>query len=123
MATYVHGFLVETAERLWREHKRKSNVTSNRDRQKFLAGVMLGFQEKLRAQSAQAKNEGLVWVKDGNLDDFFRKRHPRIRHVTYYGGAPSDAYAHGREAGRNIVLHKPVREGSTNAGRLLPPKR
>jgi hypothetical protein len=32
------------------------------------------------------------------------------------------AYEHGREAGRNIVLHKPVNAGGTR-GRLLGPVR
>jgi len=38
------------------------------------------------------------------------------------GVRPTQAYEHGRQAGRNIVLHKPVRD-SQSRGRLLGPVR
>jgi hypothetical protein len=119
LASYVHAFLLDTSGRLWTKHRAEAKIRGNRDRQKFVAGVMLGFREKLRAQARESQSEGLVWVKDGNLDAYFRKRHPRIRHVSYRGGRPSEAYAHGREAGRNIILHRPVAEGPSGGVRLL----
>jgi predicted SprT family Zn-dependent metalloprotease len=119
LASYVHAFLLDTAQRLWAKHQRDTGLRSNRDRQKYYAGVMLGFQEKLRTQAVESKKEGLVWVKDGHLEEFFRRRHPRVRNVTYRSARGSEAYAHGRAAGRNIVLHKPVSRGSSGAVRLL----
>jgi predicted SprT family Zn-dependent metalloprotease len=123
LAAYVHSFLRDTAARLWDRHKAEANVPGNKDRQRFVSGVMIGFREKLRDEAKKSKKEGLVWVKDGNLDGFFRKRHPRVRHVRYQGAAPSEAHAKGREAGRQIVLHRPVNEGAGSRGRLLPPAR
>jgi hypothetical protein len=84
---------------------------------------MVGFADKLVRQDARSKSEGLVWVKDGDLGRYFKRRHPYIRHVRHTGHRRTDAWAHGREAGRSIVLHKPVQAPSESRGRLLPPGR
>jgi hypothetical protein len=120
MAEYAHAFLRHTAEELWDEHKKKTRERSNRDRRTFLAGVMAGFADKLGKQAHKSASEGLVWVKDGDLDGFYRARHPHIRNVRYGGQRRSEAFAHGKEAGKNIVLKKPMRASSaTDRGRLL----
>jgi hypothetical protein len=121
-AEYVHGFLHDTAERLWQEHKRARAIPSDRERRAFLAGVMTGFADKLGKQESQSRNEGLVWVRDADLDGYFRRRHPHVRHVRHTGQRRTGTWAEGRAAGSRIVLHRPVREASTSRGRLLPPK-
>jgi hypothetical protein len=121
IAEYVHGFLHETAERLWRDHKTSHGIRADRDRRTYLAGVMVGFADKLARQEAQSRTEGLVWVQDGDLSRFFRRRHPYVRHVRHAGQRRTDAWAHGREAGRQIVLHRPVQSAAEARGRLLPP--
>jgi hypothetical protein len=122
IAEYVHAFLTETAERLWREHKRDRGIVLDRDRRTYLAGVMTGFAEKLARQATVNRAAGLVWVKDGDLETFFRRRHPHVRHVRHAGTRRTEAYAHGREAGRRIVLHRGVESRTESRGRLLPPK-
>jgi predicted SprT family Zn-dependent metalloprotease len=122
IAEYVHGFLHETAERLWRDHRKARGIRTNRDRRTFLAGVMVGFADKLAKQEKASRSEGLVWVKDADLSGYFRRRHPYVRHVRHTGQRRTDAWAHGREAGRKIVLHKPVASPTENRGRLLPAK-
>jgi hypothetical protein len=119
IAEYVHGFLHQTAERLWFEHRRSCGIASNRERRSYLAGVMTGFADKLRRQEAKSRGEGLVWVGDGQLAHYFRQRHPHIRHVRHAAQRRTDAWAHGREAGRGIVLHRPVAAAQTSRGRLL----
>jgi hypothetical protein len=123
IAEYVHGFLHTTAERLWREHQLERGIRSNRERRTFLAGVMVGFADTLARQDAKNRSDGLVWVQDGDLARYFRKRHPSIRHVRHAGQRRTDAWASGREAGRKIVLHKPVQAATESRGRLLPGKR
>jgi hypothetical protein len=123
IAEYVHGFLHATAERLWQEHKQAQAIASDRDRRSFLAGVMVGFADKLARQDAASKREGLVWVADADLTSFFRRRHPHVRHVHHSGPRRSDAWAHGRAAGRQIVLHRPVTAPAESRGKLLPGKR
>ena len=119
VAEYVHAYLTETSEQLWREHRKALELGSNRDRRVYLAGVMAGFAEKLARQAVKHKEEGLVWVKDADLGHFFRRRHPHVRHVRHTGARKNEAFAHGREAGKRIVLRKGV-QGATGArGHLL----
>jgi hypothetical protein len=122
MASYVYAFLMRTAESLWSAHKKARGLRGNRDRRTYVAGVMAGFDEKLSAQRDVTRSEGLVWVKDADLGRFYRTRHPRIQNVRYAGSTRSEAHADGRAAGRRIVLHKPVGEGSSGGVRLLPGK-
>ncbi len=119
IAAYVHGFLSETAERLWQRHRRERQIAGNRDRRGYLAGVMEGFRERLSNDKRQHARQGLVWVGDADLEQYHRARHPHVRSVRIGGHGPSDARRSGREAGRNIVLHRGVRAGSQSRGRLL----
>jgi hypothetical protein len=118
MAAYVHGFLKETASRLWLQHRRLHRIPGDRDRQRFVAGVYRGFEEKLKDGARESQEEGLVWVGDPELERFLHRRHPHVRTVRYGGKPKTEAWEHGREAGRGIVLHKPV-AGSGGGG---PPK-
>jgi hypothetical protein len=122
MAEYVHDFLHQSAERLWREHQQLDGIASNRDRRTYLAGVMAGFADSLSRQESRSRSEGLVWVRDGDLGAYFRRRHPHVRHVRHAGQRRTDAWARGREAGRQIVLHRPVRAAAKAGGKLLGAK-
>ncbi len=122
IAEYVHGFLHKTAERLWREHQRATHTTSNRERRTYLAGVMTGFGDKLARQEAKSRGEGLVWIKDGDLMGYFRRRHPYVRNLRHAGQRRSDVWAEGREAGRAIVLHRSVQSSTESRGHLLRAK-
>jgi hypothetical protein len=121
LAEYVHAFLSHTAERLWAEYKRQGGRRGDRGRRTYLAGVMAGFREKLEAQKRQHHKQGLVWVGDGDLGQYFRRRHPRVRWTRHAGERRSEVFAHGREAGRRIVLHRGINRGPTAGERLLPP--
>ncbi len=119
MAEHVHAFLLATADRLWQENRGDRRVKSGRDRVAYQCGVIRGFREKLVGDRDDLEErEGLVWVGDTNLDAFFHKRHPRItrrrRRMRLTG-----AHAAGREAGRTVVLHKPMTSTGTGSGRLL----
>jgi predicted SprT family Zn-dependent metalloprotease len=122
IAEYVHGFLNGTADHLWQTHKRESGIRSNRERRTFLAGVMAGFADTLTRQEARSRSEGLVWLRDGDLATYFRRRHPHVRHVRHAGQTRTPAFSRGREAGRKIVLYKPVESPVQSRGRLLPGK-
>ena len=118
MAAYVYDFLLKTGERLWRAHRRAHRV-GDRDRLTFLAGVMRGFKETLEAGTRASKAEGLVWVGDPQLQEWFRRRHPRLVHRSGTGRARTDAFESGRAAGQKIVLHKPVGGSTGGSGKLL----
>jgi predicted SprT family Zn-dependent metalloprotease len=119
MATYVHAFLSDAGERLWREHQSQTSTTSNRDRRTYLAGVMSGFYAKLNSERAAQRKEGLVWVGDADLRTYYRKRHPHIVNARFAGSARNEAHALGRQAGHKLVLHRPVRGGTSGKTLLL----
>jgi len=121
VAAYVHGFLLQTAERLWRDHRRARGLKGNRDRRRYQVGVMLGFDEKLKAAGKDNRREGLIWAGDPALGDYLRRRYPRRTGGNALGVAVDESVEHGRRAGREIVLHRPV-SGPAPAptrGRLL----
>lgn len=123
MAEYAYDFLQASGERLFREHRKRHGVEGG-PRKSFVAGVMAGFYAKLNEQKRQQKSEGLVWVGDADLRDFHRRRHPRVHVARFATGSSDAAREHGREAGRSLVLHRPVPGGSSGSGaqRLLGPK-
>lgn len=119
IAEYVHGFLNDTAERLWQEHKRSAGLSSDRDRRSFIAGVMSGVHDKLSRQERGSVEAGLVWVGDAGLRDFMKKRHPHVRHVRYGGEPKGRSFAEGRTRGRSVVIHKGIQSGPSSRGPLL----
>ena len=120
MAEYVYSFLMQTAARLWKEHKKSRGISGNRDRRAYLAGVMAGFRQELEAQARRNTKEGLVWVGDPEVGAFFHRRHPRIRWTRHTSSRGTSAHEHGVEAGRRIVLHRGIQGGpSQGAVRLL----
>jgi hypothetical protein len=121
IAEHTHAFLMHTAERLWLAY-RDTHGFGNRDRRTFTAGVMTGFREKLDGERKKHAAAGLVWVGDGDLEKYYRRRHPHIRWTRHQGVIRNEAHAHGRAAGRNIVLHRAVHE-RVERGRLLPARR
>jgi hypothetical protein len=120
MASHVHAFLLATAERLWSENRGDRRVRSGRDRLQYQSGVVRGFHEKLAAERTELQGTGLVWVRDAGLDEAYHARHPRITTTTRRVNV-SAAHAAGREAGRTVVLHKPVERGPSSSAspRLL----
>jgi hypothetical protein len=113
MAAHVFQFLLATADRLWHENRGDSRVKSGRDRLSYQSGVIRGFRDKLLAERGQLAGTGLVWVGDGALRDFYRARYPRTRtrRRTVW---ISRAHVAGREAGRKVVLHKPMADAATS---------
>ena len=118
MACHVHAFLLATADRLWRANRGDARVRSGRDRISYQAGVIGGFREKLASERTELRGTGLVWVGDRGLDAYYHARHPRIEHRRRRVRFDS-AHAAGREAGRTVVLHRPVETGPTSGTRLL----
>ncbi len=119
MAEHVHAFLLATADRLWQENRGDRRVKSGRDRHAYQSGVIRGFRDKLEGERVDLEQrEGLVWVGDTKLDTFFRARHPRITRRRRYV-RNTGAHAAGREAGRTVVLHKPVTASDAGGRRLL----
>ena len=122
VAAYVHGFLLATAARLWTAHKRARAIRSDRERRRFMAGVMIGFDEKLDAGARQSRAEGLICRSDLQREAYLRQRYPRRTSRASGAVQHTAAYEQGRQAGRQIVLQRPVAAGGAPQ-RLLPPLR
>jgi hypothetical protein len=120
LAEYTHAFLSQTAERLWREHRKVHRIRGNANRRSFLAGVMTGFKDKLAREQVKHQEQGLVWVGDGELRSWFKQRHPRVRWTRHAGSHDSASFSEGREAGKTIVLHRGISHGPSGGPRLLP---
>jgi len=123
LASYVYDYLLKSGERLWLEYKATHQVTSNADRRDFLAGVFTGVREKLKKDQKKLEKEGLVWVGDAELAGFFKRRHPHIRWLRGKGRDRPDAWGKGRDAGRSLELHRPLRDAKDKGPKLLPAKR
>ena len=117
MAEYVHGFLFHRLASLWREHKLSHALRGDRERLAFFAGVVQGFADTLAAKRKTNKEEGLIWLGDADLVRYLRSRHPRVSH-THSRGARGGAREHGREAGRKLVLNRPVHAHAVSRGLL-----
>lgn len=117
MAEYVFSFLLEACARLWRQAQRTRRLPAS-ERVPFQSGVIRGFGEKLREERDVLRGTGLVWVGDAELERFYHARHPRIRRTTRRTRL-SEGHALGREAGRNVVLHRPIETGSSGTVRRL----
>jgi hypothetical protein len=119
MAEYVHAFLTQGAERLWKQHKLARDISHDRDRRKFHAGVMSGFYKKLDSERAPRALEGLVWSGDAQLQAHFKTRYPKTTTSHYSSSSGTEAHSAGRAAGQNLVLHRGIQQGSSNASKLL----
>ena len=108
IASHVHAFMLQTCERLWRTHKATHGITSNRDRRRYLQGVMIGFNERLKGEAEVCEERGLVWVGDAGLDDWVGNRYPHLRSGRRTRMQMTDAWRAGRAAGQKVVWHRPI---------------
>jgi len=124
LAAYVHAFVTHTGARLLRDYRARHPELARGQGERFLSGLVSGFREKLALQKRKNAREGLVFVGDSELSDYLRSRHPRVRTTHHRITTSGHAYARGREAGKNLVLHRGVRAGAAGGPpRLLPGKR
>lgn len=120
LASYIYGYLLEAAERLWATYKKEHQVGRNAHRREFLAGVLTGVRDKLLADQKRSAREGLVWIGDSELTSYFKRRHPHIRWIRGESKVRPDAWGKGRDAGRSLELARPLRDSKKQASpRLL----
>jgi hypothetical protein len=117
IAAWVYEFVGVTGERLWKEHRREHALRGDRERRRYLAGLVVGFRQQLEESAARCKVEGLVWVGDPGVDDLVARRHPRLVR-SGVRVTQSDAFHHGKADGKRIVLHKPIRGERGGGGQL-----
>mgnify|MGYP002777860696 CR=1 FL=1 len=121
MAAYVHDFLHAACRRLWDQAREELSLPPGR-RREFVAGVLMGFRDKLRSERQHNEEQGLVWLGDADLDRYVRRRHPNIRSMSGAAVRHGRAHAAGRAAGEGLTLHRPVHDHQSR-GLSLPPGR
>ncbi|MBI5185163.1 MAG: SprT-like domain-containing protein [Nitrospinae bacterium] len=120
MAEYVHDYLNNVSESLWREYRKKKGLAGDKHRRTFIYGLLTGFYEKLDSRAATGPLDKLVWKGDPDLMKFFRRRNPKLRRATYaWSRSCEDAYASGKASGKTLVVHKGVRAGKSGKINLL----
>jgi hypothetical protein len=120
MATYVYTYLTELVKRLWERYRRRSGLETNRERQRFYAGVLEGFCARLRDQEQRFQaEEGLVWRGDGRLVEFYHYLHPHAQVRRGGGVTVNGVYLDGVAAGKRVVIHRPVPGGVVGFGGYL----
>ena len=120
MAEYVYDYLIQLLERLWAEYRQTRGLRGNRERQRYFAGVLEGFHQKLQEQERAIQTEqALVWKGDSQLGEYYRYLHPRIRTRYGRGVTASDAYKDGVEEGRKVTIHRPIGDDKGGFGGYL----
>ncbi|MFQ5930438.1 MAG: SprT-like domain-containing protein [Acidobacteriota bacterium] len=120
MAEYVYHYLLQLLDRLWGEYKAANGIRSNRERQRYFAGVLDGFYQKLDEQERTLQESyALVWKGDPKLQAFYRYLHPGVR-TRYWGGVcPTQVYRDGVEEGGRVTIQQPIAERRASLGVYL----
>lgn len=120
MAEYVHSYLFNISELLWKEYKGNKNIAGNRHRRTYIYGLLNGFYKKLDSQNEENRKKSLVWTGDPELKRFYRRRNRKIRKSAFsYSSSCKDAYNSGVSRGKNLVIHKGIKTGGSGEVRLL----
>lgn len=115
MAQYVHDFVERAALSAYARYRAAGGAAGDKAKRDFLYGVVRGFDDKLRDERTSLAGTGLVYRGDPGLDDFKARRYPRLVSVARGAYAVGGSFEKGREAGRSLVLAKPVEAGSSGA--------
>lgn len=119
MAEYVHAFLFNTLDLLWKEYRESGKRLSRgpHERLRYCAGVVEGFRDTLRRQAVAMEEEyALVWKGDPRLDEHVRYHHPRLENRRTGGAWLTQTFEDGRREGRNLRLRKPISTSRDGAG-------
>ncbi|MEC8934449.1 MAG: DUF2786 domain-containing protein, partial [Planctomycetota bacterium] len=122
IASYVYAYVTGASEPLWTAHK-ASTATKKKlrgTRLQYLAGLLQGLKQKLERQKDTLEQEqGLVWVGDTRLTEYYRHLNPRIRSVSGSGVARSRSYADGVRDGRKLNIRRGVGGKTRDRGGLI----
>ena len=111
MAEYVYHYLLGLLDHLWEAYKTRNGIRLNRERQRYLAGVLEGFYRKLLEQGTTLeRTHALVWKGDPRLHRFYRYLNPRVQKRCWGGPSRTRAYEDGRREGQRVAIRRPITE-------------
>ncbi len=121
MACHVVEFLTAAAQRLWKAHQAGREDTSLRGRSDYIAGVHVGFRTKLFLQQRMNQIEGLIWLGDQGLDDFYKAMHPKTVPLKVKPAKKmTESMQAGMKDGKTLDLHRPVTDGNRGPRHTRP---
>lgn len=117
-AEWMYIYLRRTAERLADDHVKRQGGGR---RSAYMAGVLAGVRDSLKASAAIVDETGvaLVWTGDPQLEAFVARRYPRTVSIRRSSAQSSEDRQAGREAGRRVTLHRPIGENTASFGGFL----
>ena len=122
-AEYVYRFLLDQGEREWERYKQEHGLPNRRYRLSFLKGLYSGYYAKLAEQTESlARDKALVWTGDPKLDEYFRRRNPRVSTMSTRGTVIAATHADGVAVGRELTIQPGLGESaaaSESGPRLL----
>ena len=107
IAEYVHSALLGHLDALWQRFRQESSPP-RAARRSFRVGVLMGFRETLGRVRQSCAEQGLIWVGDPGVGDFFRRRYPRISKLSGGGYYDGNAHQAGKAAGKAIRIRSGV---------------
>jgi len=122
MAAYAHDFVSRYIAGQWAAYT-TAHPARGRRRTDFAVGIIEGFRTKIAQNVAATLNPAdlaLVKTKDQSVTDHLRRRHPRLRLIR--SGRRTwdpEVLAAGQDAGRRLVIHRPVSYSGASTA-LLP---
>ncbi len=122
LAEYVWEFVGRQGDRLWRDWRAEAGPQRPYARLQYLDGLVDGVARRL-AEDRPPADEGraMVWTGDPRLEEWFARRHPRVRRRRWRGAGVGPARAAGVQAGGELQIHRPVEAGGGGGGGLLTP--
>jgi len=107
VAEYVHDFLTREALAAWERARANKNFDNIREdqldaadcdttskrgytlsaRTNFLRGFIAGFRSTLQQARVEEEKAGLILLRDAALEDFYKKRHPKVVMMGGSGGS------------------------------------
>ena len=120
MASYVYDYLTQVLDDLWKRYRKEQQIKNNRERQRYFAGVLAGFYQKLESQAQTlANSQALVWQGDAQLQAYFKYVNPQVQTRQGGGVRVTEAYQAGVADGQNVVIHRPVEQSGDGVRGLL----
>jgi predicted SprT family Zn-dependent metalloprotease len=130
LAEYVHGFLHQSALRLWRDKRQLSKSKGLRAKNSYIRGLLAGFDNKLSAENphptdagakaARSKN-ALVLADEKERARYVKSRYPRLSARRSSARIDRSAYRAGQSEGGKLNMRPPVSSGGARSrARLLP---
>ncbi len=122
LASYVYDFVRRFIEGRWRTYNEGRGLNRRR-KTDYAAGVIEGFRSKLalneKGKGAE-KTKTLIRLRDPLLEKYVAHRYPRtVNEKRYLSGRDAGVVSDGKEAGKNLVIHKGITESRGNRKRLL----